>query len=589
MAELKGSNTSCKYYPCHFEGQDCTFCFCPFYPCEDGSTGGRWVVGRRGNRVWSCKYCHWIHRPDVAAKVLREIEKCGREDREALQQVRRKVMRTKAACIMVQGTSSFAGKSFLVMALCRILWRRGYRVAPFKAQNTSLNSYVTPQGEEIARAQAIQAFAARIEPEVEMNPILLKPMGNSTAQVVLFGKPFKNIEAGSYYSEFALSDGIEAVEKALQHLKERYEVVVIEGAGSPAEINLYHQDIANMRVAEIADAPVILVADIDRGGVFASIYGTIKLLPQRWRRRVKGVVINKFRGDIEILKPGLKEIEKLTRIPVLGVIPYIENLSLPEEDSVALRDMSRQDGVLRVCVIRLPRISNFTDFDPLMHEDGVVVHFVTSPAQLSGCDAVLIPGTKNTFSDLEWLKSRGFADALRNLVGRVPILGICGGYQMLGERIVDEQGVESPEAGEYRGLGLLRMETRFRGMKKRTVRVEGTAVEALTGSEIYIRAYEIHMGESVHEHEPLLRFDTKLEGAFDAERRILGTYLHGIFDTPGFRQAFLRYISKARDAQPRKSGRDITELWDRAIDRAADVVERSLDMRRIEELIFKRE
>jgi adenosylcobyric acid synthase len=589
MAKLKGSNTSCEYYPCHFEGQDCTFCYCPFYPCEDTSTGGRWVISRRSNRrVWSCKYCYWIHRSDAAARVSEELEKLG-DDKKALQQARLRAMQPREArTLMVQGTSSFAGKSFLVMALCRVFARQGYRVAPFKAQNTSLNSYVTPNGEEVARAQALQAFAARIEPEVEMNPILVKPMGDSRAQVVLFGKPYKNLEAMSYYSEFALGEGIKAVKEALNRLKNRYEIIIIEGAGSPAEINLYHQDIANMRVAELADAPVILIADIDKGGVFASVYGTLMLLPEHWRSRVKGVVINKFRGDPEILKPGLKQIEELTGVPVLGVLPYIEDLSLPEEDSVALEKLNRGVGAMQLCVIRLPRISNFTDFDALRYEPGVVVRFVTSPQELRDCDAVIIPGTKNTVADLEWLKRRGFAEVLRKLHGRVPILGICGGYQMLGEKVVDEAGVENFEAGEYAALGLLNMETRFKGMQKRTTRIEGTARESLTGSEVEVRGYEIHMGESSHAHEPMLRFNSRSEGAFDAEKRVMGTYIHGIFDTPGFRRAFIKYISSFKGKTTETEGDDVEKLWDKAIERAADVVEQNLDMRYLESLVFGR-
>ncbi|WP_456475510.1 cobyric acid synthase [Candidatus Pyrohabitans sp.] len=590
MTELKGSNTSCEYYPCHFEGQDCTFCYCPFYPCEDTSTGGRWVISRRtSRRVWSCKRCHWIHRPDAALRVSEELEKLGKHSKKALQQARLRAMQQdEAKTLMIQGTSSFAGKSFLVMALCRVFARRGIRVAPFKAQNTSLNSYVTPNGEEIARAQALQAFAARVEPEVEMNPILVKPMGESRAQVVLSGKPYKNLEAMSYYSEFALDEGINAVREALERLKSRYELIIIEGAGSPAEINLYHQDIANMRVAELADAPVILVADIDRGGVFASIYGTLMLLPEHWRGRVKGVVINKFRGDMEILRPGLREIEELTGVRVLGVLPYIDNLHLPEEDSMGLEKVHHAKGAVQVCVIRFPRIANFTDFDALRYERGVVVRFITSPGELHDCDAVIIPGTKNTISDLEWLKRRGFAEAIRELYGRVPIFGICGGYQMLGEKVVDEAGVENFEAGEYSALGLLKMSTRFKGLEKRTIRIEGRARESLTGSEVEVRGYEIHMGESTHAHVPLLRFNSRGEGAFDAGKRVMGTYIHGIFDAPDFRGAFLKYISSFKGRKAETEGRDLEELWDKAIDCAADVVEQSMDMRHLEALVFGR-
>jgi adenosylcobyric acid synthase len=298
------------------------------------------------------------------------------------------------------------------------------------------------------------------------------------------------------------------------------------------------------------------------------------------------VVINKFRGDPDILSPGIKQIEELTSVPVLGVIPYIEDLSLPEEDSVALQKRGQSRGTLRLCVVRLPRIANFTDFDALSAEREVALRFVTSPEQLHECDAVIIPGTKNTVADLEWLKRRGFAEALLELEGRVPILGICGGYQMLGERVVDEAGVENFEAGEYRGLGLLKMKTRFRGMEKRTVRIEGVAREALTGSEVEVRGYEIHMGESTHEHAPLLSFGSRGEGAFCADRRVMGTYIHGIFDTPGFRRAFISYVASLRGKRAEGKAEDVVSLWERAIERAAGVVERSLDVHRLEEMIF---
>ncbi|WP_457556380.1 cobyric acid synthase [Candidatus Pyrohabitans sp.] len=580
-------NTSCSYYPCHFEGQDCTHCFCPFYPCGDTTTGGRWITSKRsGHRIWSCRYCHWIHRPDAAERVRRELEVCREGE---LTQARLRAMQpSKAAVLMVQGTSSFSGKSFLVMALCRIFSNRGYRVAPFKAQNTSLNSYVTPSGEEVARAQALQALAAHVEPEVEMNPILIKPMGNSRAQIVLMGRPYRNIEAMRYYTEFALQEGLQTVKKALEHLRSRYDLVIIEGAGSPAEINLYQRDIANMRVAELADSPVILVADIDRGGVFASIYGTIMLLPEEWRRRIKGVVINKFRGDPEILRPGLIEIQELTGVPVIGVIPYIEGLCLPEEDSMALHSGEEgRGGLIRICVIRLPRIANFTDFDALLREPGVSVRFVSSPDNLDGCDAIIIPGTKNTVADLEWLKKQGFDEKLRELHGKVPIFGICGGYQMLGSKIVDEHGTEDFRAGEYRGLGFLKMETRFSGMRKLTTRVVGTAREALTGSVVDITGYEIHMGESRCTAPPLLSFNSRSEGSFDAGKKVAGTYIHGIFDAPGFRTAFLRYVSpEVKSSQ--NSGMRLEDVWNREIDRAAGVVEQSIDMTYLENLIFGR-
>ncbi len=482
---------------------------------------------------------------------------------------------------MVQGTSSYAGKTFLVMAMCRIFAKRGYRVAPFKSQNTSLNSYVTKDGGEIARAQALQAMAAGIEPTVEMNPILVKPKGDHTSQVVVNGRPYADFEAWSYYEEFALSEGLPIVREALNKLSDKFDLLIIEGAGSPAEINLYDRDISNMRVAEMADASVILVADIDRGGVFASVYGTLALLPSRDRRRVKGVVINRFRGDVEILKPGLKELERRTKKPVLGVVPYIEGLQLPGEDSLSIGDSAGSNGV-DIAVIRLPRISNFTDFDPLAY-DGANVRYVSRASELGEPSAVVIPGTKNTVADLEWLKKQGFEEPLHELAGKVPILGICGGYQMLGKSILDAGVEDKNKKGVAPGLGLLDASTEFREYKKTTKQVEGSALSVkgpfggIRGKPV--RGYEIHMGKTKRGKsvKPLFDIGGRLEGALSEDGMVMGTYLHGVFDSADFRRAFLKAL-KSSDTR----GIDVRELWQKSIDRAASVVEKNIDMETIE-------
>ncbi len=481
--------------------------------------------------------------------------------------------------LMVQGTASYAGKSFLAMALCRIFSNRGYRVAPFKAQNTSLNSYVTRDGKEISRAQALQALAAGVEPTSDMNPILVKPKGDRTMQVMVNGEPHGDMEAWRYYEDFALEEGLEAVRKALEKLQREYDLIVIEGAGSPAEINLYHCDIANMRAAEMADADVVLIADIDRGGVFASIYGTVELLAPEHRRRVKGIVINKFRGDVEILKPGLEMLEEKIGIPFLGVIPYIQGLQLPGEDSLSLEESPASGGV-EIAVIRLPRISNFTDFDPLIY-DGARVRYVTDASGLGEPDLVVLPGTKNTMGDLRWLKEKGLDGELRELFGRVPIMGICGGYQILGKRIVDN-GIEGPK-GEVDGLGLLDVETKFEEYRKVTRQVEGKTLPAggilseAAGEKV--RGYEIHMGESKlgGAARPLFDLGDRLDGAVNEEGMIFGTYLHGLFDSPGFRRAFLRGLDSGSAAMG-----DVRETWLKSIERGAEVVERSINVDEVE-------
>jgi len=481
--------------------------------------------------------------------------------------------------IMVQGTSSYAGKTFLAMALCRILSKRGYKVAPFKSQNTSLNSYVTEDGCEISRAQALQAMAAGIEPTVAMNPILVKPKGDHTSQVVVNGRPHMDIEAWSYYEEFALSQGVPIVKEAMEKLEDEYDFLIIEGAGSPAEINLYDRDISNMRVAEMADAAVILAADIDRGGVFASIYGTISLLPQKDQERIKGVVINKFRGDIEILKPGLEDIESRTKVPVLGVVPYIHDLQLPGEDSMSIADSPSKNG-LDIAVIRLPRISNSTDFDPLVY-DGANVRYVSRASDIGNPDALIVPGTKNTLSDMEWLREQGFSETLKSLSGKVPIIGICGGYQILGKEITDN-GIEGAEEKTVEGLGLLDVSTEFMEYEKTTERVEGMALEMagpfkdLKGKRV--QGYEIHMGKTARGEgvSPVLDLGGKQDGAVRKDGMVMGAYLHGLFDSSEFRRAFLGVLRPGDSLEM-----DAQDIWLKSIDKAAEVVVENIDVEEI--------
>lgn len=474
-----------------------------------------------------------------------------------------------ARAIMVLGTGSFSGKSLIATALCRVFYRMGYRVAPFKAQNTSLNSSVTANGEEIARAQATQALAACVDPQVEMNPILIKPAGNSLSQLIVLGKPYMNVEAKSYYSDFALQHGKKVVEKALERLDKSFDIIVMEGAGSPAEINLYTKDIANMGAARIAGAKAILVGDIDRGGVFASIYGTVELLSREDRERIGGLIINKFRGDREILNPGIESIERLVGKKVLGVLPYLDNLSLPEEDSMGLAN----SGEAEVAVIRLPRISNFTDFDPLLM-NGVRVKFVQSPEELNSANAVVIPGSKNTIEDLEWLRSGGFEQKLKELSGRKPIMGICAGLQMMGGEIVDMDGVEG-ERSSIKGLGFFKLGTSFE-KEKVLRRVDTRARENLAGRKVRVRGYEIHMGRSWSDEKPLFEGEGFKDGACIAEKKLLGSYLHGVFESRDFRDLFLKLSGIEVSATM-----DVQKVWEEDIERLASEFERYVDMKEI--------
>lgn len=477
-------------------------------------------------------------------------------------------MTGSARTVMVGGTASHVGKSVLVAALCRLYARRGFRVAPFKAQNMALNSFVTPEGGEIGRAQAFQAEAAGIEPHVDMNPVLLKPNSQTGSQVIVLGRPLKEMSVREYHAY--QREVWPVVTGALGRLRAQNDLVVVEGAGSVAEINLRDHDIVNLKVALHTLAPVILVGDIDRGGVFASLFGTVELLEPAERELVKAFVINKFRGDASLLDSGLRFLEERTSIPSLGVIPYLQDWRGDEEDSLGIDDRlhtGRADAPLGVAVVRLPFISNYTDFDALSREDDVSVRYVTSSEELESAKAIILPGTKSTMHDLSWLRERGLADAItRKAAAGVPIIGICGGYQMLGRVLRDPQNVESA-ASLSQGLGLLDVETVFTG-EKRTVRVTGELTGAGMGPEgTPLRGYEIHMGRSARGAgvRPLLRLrgqggnahaHAHEDGAVSADGVVVGSYLHGLFDHPQLRNRFLNRLREAAGLAARAPGND---------------------------------
>ena len=508
----------------------------------------------------------------------------------------------EARVIMVQGTASHAGKSVLTAAFCRIFAQDGLSVAPFKAQNMSLNSFVTLDGGEIGRAQAVQAEAARVRPTVEMNPILLKPEGERRSQVVVLGKVATSETAVGYYA--MKSKLWPVVADALDHLRREYDVVVIEGAGSPAEINLKQHEIVNMRVAVHAGAPVVLVGDIERGGVFASLVGTMVLLEPGEAALVKAFVINKFRGDPSLLDSGLAMLTQRTGVPVAGVLPYFTDIAIPEEDSLALDDgKGRWDrsarvedgrGLVDVAVVRLPRIANFDDFDPLGREPSVRLRYVAEAKELGRPDLIIIPGSKSTMADLAWLRERGLADAI--VAARrdgAAVMGICGGFQMLGRWVRDPRGVESsvPEAA---GLGLLPVDTTFEA-EKATHQVEARVVNA-TGllkecAGLTLTGYEIHMGrtEATGPGSPfrIVRRSGQSvrasDGWTDPEGRTLGTYLHGLFHNEALRRGILRQLARGKGVayEPAAS----TEDPDREYDKLADLVREHLDMGLIYRLV----
>jgi adenosylcobyric acid synthase len=492
----------------------------------------------------------------------------------------------QAKTLQICGTGSGVGKSVMVSALCRIFLQDGYRVCPFKAQNMALNSFVTKESGEIGRAQAVQAQACRIEPNTDMNPILIKPTADVKAQIIVQGKPIGNMNAQNYIRYKSRLTA--TVKESFRKLAGEYEIVVMEGAGSPAEINLKSHDIVNLKMASYAKAPVILVGDIDKGGVFAWFVGTLELLSKKERRMIRGFIINKFRGDKALLNPGIDFLERKTGIKVLGVIPYYKDIFIPEEDSVPLDSFTRK-GVknqhkLNINVIYLPHISNFTDFDALEREADVNLRYIGRATELDNPDIIIIPGTKNSYADLAYLKKSGLSQKLLTIIGNNPktlLIGICGGFQMLGEKIYDSIGIESKQR-EVSGLGLLEMVTDF---KKEKVLSQVKAKEISSG--LQVSGYEIHHGRTriLKKYKPVFKIVERqgkkaedFDGAAVIENgSIWGTYIHGIFDADIFRRDFLNRI-RLRKGWPQLL-KAATFNVDREIDKLAKLVRENIDIK----------
>lgn len=480
----------------------------------------------------------------------------------------------KAKCIMVQGTMSGAGKSLLCTALCRIFAQDGYKVAPFKSQNMALNSFVTRDGLEMGRAQVVQAQAAGMEPDVRMNPILLKPSSDVGSQVIVNGEVRGQMPATAYFR--MKKSLIPDILKAYDSLAEEMDIIVIEGAGSPAEINLKSDDIVNMGLAKLVDAPVLLAGDIDRGGVFAQLFGTVELLEPEERARIKGLVINKFRGDVEILRPGLSMLEEKTKLPVLGVVPYLK-VDIEDEDSLSERlDTGKTVKPLDVAIVRLPHISNFTDFIPLEQHPLLGVRYVQNAHQLGAPDLLILPGTKNTVDDLLWLRQSGLETAiLKYAASGAPVLGVCGGYQMLGEQLDDPEGTESGRPQSLRGLGLLPTKTVFTEQKRRT-QTAATANEPFAGAKL--EGYEIHTGRTVVEGDAFcVQSDGTPEGC--VRNNVFGTYLHGLFDTGELTEKLTGFLCKRKGIDPEQAELIPMETYrQQQFDLLADGVRNALDM-----------
>jgi adenosylcobyric acid synthase len=485
------------------------------------------------------------------------------------------------AKIMIQGTGSSVGKSIIVTALCRIFTQDGYSVSPFKSQNMSLNSYITLDGKEMGRAQVLQAYAAGLEPQVYMNPILLKPTSDRKSQIIVNGEVYGNATAVEYHNmklKFR-----EMLKKHFLYMESQFDIIVMEGAGSPAEINLRDRDIVNMGMAEIADAPVILVGDIDKGGVFASLAGTMLLLKDNEKKRVKGTIINKFRGDIEILKPGLDMLEDIIKIPGLGVVPYFD-LNLEDEDG-AVSFNKKISNYIDIAVVKSPHISNFTDFDALRSEEDVSIRFVTSKEEFGNPDILILPGSKNTIEDLIKLRENGLENCIKEYSKSGIVIGICGGYQMLGNSLKDPYEVESSVL-ETQGMGLLDIDTVLE-RNKVTTRVEAK------NKYCTVHGYEIHMGNSKYGSKAKSFFEivnkngvevSLKDGAVNYKNNVIGTYIHGVFDDMDFRQYILNIVRDKKHLE-HKHSLSYAEIRENELDKLADIVRSNIDMKALYDIV----
>ncbi len=493
---------------------------------------------------------------------------------------------------MIQGTASDVGKSLIVTALCRMFANNGRKVVPFKSQNMSNNSYVTIDGKEIGRAQGIQAEAAKIEATVWMNPILLKPRSNQDSEIVYLGKSLKTLSGRGYRDTF-YEKGLKVIKKSLDQLSSEYELVVIEGAGSPVEINLTDRELVNMKVAELADVPVILVADIDRGGVFASIVGTLELLEPEERQRVVGVIINKFRGDISLFEDGIHWLEKKTGIPVLGVLPYLENHMIDGEDSLSLNQQfsTSKKGNLDIAVIQLPYISNYSDLEPFLYEEDVSIRWVKQASEFGNPDAVIIPGTKSTMNDLKSIRDRKLDFLIQTHIENGGyVVGICGGYQILGEEIIDKAGSDTGIANSIeKGLGWIPGTTIFYEQKE-TVRAAGVYHEN-TGlvANRKLEGFEIHLGKTVLHKEGcsfLSLENGNEEGYFGSDGQIIGTYLHHLFHNDQWRNTWLNLIRKSKGLHTKETTH-IREYKDKRYDQIAARMKEHLNFELLNDIIIK--
>jgi len=504
-----------------------------------------------------------------------------------------------ADAVMIQGTASDAGKSILAAALCRVLAQDGYKTAPFKSQNMSLNSYITKEGKEIAAAQAVQAEAAKVEAEINMSPILMKPIADDMSQIILKGKVYKNMKAADYFAEKERL--LKIIKEAISELKADYDLLVLEGGGNPAEVNLRDKDLVNMKAAEIAEAPVILIADIDKGGVFASIVGTLDLLTEKERKRVKGIIVNKFRGNPDAFKSGVELIEKHSQKKVLGVMPYLEDLNLPAEDSLQQKDYGDQGYKLKIAVIAYPGMSNFTDFDYFKTAKEIQIRYVKRAAELGNPDLIILPGSKTTINDLQFLYNSNLAaEILKQAEKGTEIIGVCGGYQILGQKISDPDNLEG-SVKEFEGLSLLKIRTVLEA-KKITRQVKAESLNELKFFENslgeVLSGYEIHQGKTIRDsnQQPLFKLKRQksgevekivYDGTVNERGNVWGTYLHDIFKNDGFRKSLINYLLRKKGLSPNLEGKkSAAELREANYNYLAAEFRKHIDLKALYKIIF---
>ncbi|MCQ2052978.1 MAG: cobyric acid synthase [archaeon] len=575
-------NIRCEYHPCHFKGQNCSFCYCPFYPCNDVDLGKFIVSGNE--HVWDCSQCLFVHRNDVVAYSFSKFKELGitkAEDRrihDVLSDAKKRFFRTGKTLVVLDATP-YIWKSITAVAMCRILARKGYLVSPFKSQNMILNSRVTMDGDEISAIQYLQSRACCLKNITsDINPILLKPNDDHTSQVIVEGKSFGNYDIESYYNNFIPSHGMKVIKKSIELLKKKYDYIIVD-----SEIFLTKMDanknVINMCIAEMIDANCIITVNAEFGDPLVYVTNIINLIPEKYRKMIKGFIISNIREKIDNIKLNIKLLESVTGIPIIGVVPYIKNNFFNGDPEYFKNIDTQGTGTWKIAVIRLPKMSNFTDLDPLMLED-VTIKYIKDGGDLDNADAIIIPDTENTLADLDWMKEMGIFEIIKKKAGIIPIIGICGGYQMMSTKLYNFDGVENRGPSEYDGLALFDMEVALNAEKI----IKRDFGKIRIGCHGAIEGYESHTAKILKNNEASLFCLQAItgkrdEGSVKESLKIFGTHLHGIFEKPSFRQYFISTINKNADLNV--ASKDFSDVENDNIDKIADEFEGAIDINKL--------